>query len=86
MVDPCGNKSANSLTSSTLEDKVYTITDTAVTYEVPNFVSELEWCEITYSYEVEDSSVSVAVSFDAASKTFTFEYSEDLNLVKGSDQ
>ena len=69
------------MTSPSLENQVYTITDNTLSYQVPEFTSGLEWCTVTYSYNAELPEGSEdAVKFDAESRTFTVEYVNDLHL------
>ena len=57
-----------------------------IAYEIPSFISFLDWCEITYSYETslpqQNSLMSVLTD---PSLTFTFEDAEDISL-SGSNE
>ena len=59
---------------------MYTITDSYLAYQIPTFTTELNWCDVTYSYAVTEASGSSIVNFDLATLTFTFEESENLIL------
>lgn len=38
------------------------------------------WCEIIYSYQIDDTAAKVAINFDPVARLFKFKYSDDLNL------
>ena len=58
----------------------YTITDTAKTYQFDPFIVEPAGCPITYTYLVSPPAADGAITFDAATRTFTFFNDEDLTI------
>jgi len=78
VADPCD--APKSVTQSALVAQQYTITDNAVTYTVPIFTVDPAWCEIIYSYAIDDTVANAAISFDAVARKFTFNYAADLSL------
>ena len=86
VVNPCDMPSENSIQVSAFEDQEYTITGNAVTYQIPPFVSSLDWCDITYSSSMESSlENSMAVSFNTDTMELSIENLDDLSL-SGSSQ
>ena len=73
IIDPCDEP--KSLIAPELVDQEYTITDVADLYQIPPFLAEPAWCDIEYTYTIEDIEGSAAVEFDndPDSLTFTFE-------------
>ena len=70
----------NTLSASEHSYQEYWITDSPVAYQIQPFTTELDWCDVVYSYDVTDAQGSKIVSFDAETLTFTFENSDDLSL------
>ena len=50
----------------------YTITDTAKSYQFDPFVTDPPGCPVTYEYLVNPPSAADVITFDAATRTFTF--------------
>lgn len=50
VINPCENPV--SIQSDPLVDQVYTITDTVVTYTIPEFVAVPDFCDTVYSFTV----------------------------------
>ena len=71
-----------SLAAPNLENQEYTITDNPVTYQVPEFVSDPNWCAVTYSFTITLIAGDAAVIFnsDESIRTFTFDYTASLDL------
>ena len=78
IIDPCDKPL--SVTPSTLSAQEYTITQSAFIYEVPVYVSNPNWCAITYSYSIVDAAGSAALTFDPTTRTFTFNQVDNLSL------
>ena len=80
VIDPCDNPVI--LHAPELVDQEYTITDDALPYQIPEFIPEPSWCDVTYSYTIVDPKGADAVDFDTDpdSRTFTFSNLEDLTL------
>ena len=66
----------------------YTITDEEKLYQVPRFTPDPSWCQVSYSYNLVDTSVQSAIDFDEDEnvRTFCFEYSDDLDLCGDSSK
>ena len=58
----------------------YTITDTAKTYQFDPFIVEPAGCPITYSYLVSPPAADAVITFDAATRTFTFFNDDDVTI------
>ena len=58
----------------------YTITDTAKTYQFDPFIVDPAGCPITYTYLVSPPAADGAITFDAATRTFTFFNDADLTI------
>lgn len=71
-----------SLQAPTLENQEYTITGGLVTYTVPIFTVDPDWCDIIYSFEVTDPTGQNAITFDANmdQRIFTFFNDNDIAL------
>ena len=80
VIDPCDEPV--SVTSKTLTDQEYTITQAEQTYQVPVYDADPVWCAITYSYEIVDIAGDAAMTFDsdAAARQFAFSQNTDLTL------
>ena len=80
VIDPCDKPV--SLTASTLAAQQFTITDNPKTYQVDAYTPDPAWCDITYTYSIDVVAGGSAVTFndDASVRTFTFNYSADLDL------
>ena len=80
IVDPCSPP--KSLTAPILKDYVYTITDIASSYQIPEFVVIPVWCNIAYTYTIVNPAGAKAVAFDSdpADRIFTFSNLQDLFL------
>lgn len=63
VADPCD--APVSITASSLEDKEYTITTGSVNYQIPVFMPDPDWCDISYTYTLSSPAGSDVVSFDA---------------------
>jgi hypothetical protein len=79
IINPCRSH-VQSVTTTSLKDQSYTITGTALTYQVPEFTSDPAWCTLTYEYSLSDEALASAISYDSNLRTFTFESSNDLTL------
>ena len=44
VVDACGIESENTLTAQSIENKEYTISDEAMTIQIPSFSTSIVWC------------------------------------------
>ena len=74
------------ISASSLVDQVYTLTDSAVSYQIPEFTADPAWCDISYSFSVTHSNGVDAISFngDPTVRSFTFNYATDLLLAGSS--
>ena len=79
VIDPCD--APVGITSYELVDQEYTVTQTLFAYQIPPFVANPLWCDITYSYSVTDVAGDAAITFDTVTQTFMFDYSADLSLL-----
>jgi len=68
------------VTPSTLSAQEYTITQTAFTYQIPVYASNPTWCAIIYSYTIASATGDAALTFNPATRTFTFSQVNDLTL------
>ena len=68
------------MTPSTLSAQEYTITQTAFTYQIPVYASNPTWCAIIYSYTIASAAGDAALTFNPATRTFTFSQVNDLTL------
>ena len=65
---------------SVLVDQEYTLTGTSVDYTFDAFTVVPNFCEITYTYSFAEATGEPVVSvFDSDTRTFTFEYTPDLD-------
>ena len=69
-----------SLVASASVLQEYTITDPAKTYQFMPFTTDPPDCPVTYTYLVNPGAAVDAISFDEASRTFTFFYDQDVNI------
>ena len=53
---------------------------------MPVFTADPAWCEINYQYTISDTYADKALTFDAATRTFTFEALDDLVLSGNIDK
>lgn len=79
IVDPC-DKPISVSPSSPISDAEYTITAEPLSFQLAEFVSDPAWCSITYSYTVDATDASVAISFDQLTRTFMISQADDLSL------
>ena len=57
----------------------YTLTRSSVDFTFPEFISGPDCCEVSYHYQVDDRKGWLVVkNWDSLRRTFTFEYSQDL--------
>ena len=63
-----------------MTDQSYYISDVAIVYQVPEYVPNENWCVLTYTYSPDNVAVNAALTFDAATRTFTIDYTADLSL------
>ena len=78
IVDPC--EAPKSITKSSLDDKEYTITDVEKSYLFDVYTVDPAWCEIIYTYDIDDNSAKEAITFDPIARMFKFLYSSDLDM------
>ena len=80
ITDPCDDPVI--VTASSLIAQEYTITDSPAIYQIPVFIADPLWCDISYSYAITDISGDASLSFnpDPSTPEFTFAYDSDLNL------
>ena len=78
--DACGMDEHNTLSATQLSYQEYTITENQVQYQFEAFITELDWCNVVYTYEVIEHEGLKLISFDSDSLTFSFENSDDLTL------
>ena len=80
IVDPCENDAT--ILSVGLQNQAYTITDTAKTYQMPEYVVKPTWCAITYTYTVTEAAGDGVITFDPDQtvRTFTFNNIADLAI------
>lgn len=79
IIDPCDDPA--SFSPSAPVDQIYTITQNAFDYTVPDFVVSPDWCAIDYTYSVADPAGDAAITWTSASPLlFTFEQLDDLTL------
>lgn len=62
IVDPCDEPV--SVTSSTLVNQEYTISQASFDYTIPVFVADPDWCEIVYTYDVTHPDGDQVIVFD----------------------
>ena len=80
VVDPCDDPV--SMTSSVLTNQIYTITQNKISYTVPVYTADPEWCAIIYTYELTSIAADVAITFNSDSliRKFDFHYITGLAL------
>ena len=66
-----------SLLAPVLIDQEYTITDNLVSYTVPIFTVDPEWCDVVYSFTVTDPRGKLAIKFDANMDQRIFKFFND---------
>lgn len=80
--DPC--RTPTELTpgenGSTLVDQVITITEEKKTYDFLPFYIQPDWCDISYTWSVDDDAVKSAARFDRNLKQFSFFYQGNTDL------
>ena len=66
----------------------YTITDLQKQYQVPKFIPDPSWCQVSYSYNLANTQAESVIDFDEDEnvRTFYFEYSDDLALCGDSSK
>ena len=79
VVDPCTD-GIQSIQAGELVNQEYTITDEPKSYQFSQFSVEPDWCDIIYSYSLENNSIQQTISFDETTRTFTFSNEEDIHL------
>ena len=84
VINPCDNP-VELNESASLENQEYTITEGAVTYQVPKFEVDPPFCAISYSYEVSDVTVEQVISFDTDPDVRTFTFSNQVDLTLAGD-
>ena len=62
-------------------DQTYTITDAAKTYQIPAFLPDPFFCDVTYSASYDNMMAIMLIGFDAASRTFTFSLQNNLMML-----
>ena len=78
-IDPCYGK-PTTFDPSVLVDQEYTLTGTSVDYIFDVFLVDPPICDITYTYSLAEATGEPVVSvFDSDTRTFTFEYTPDLD-------
>ena len=71
----------NSIEASQLSEFVYTLTDTSKTYEFEPFITDLDWCQVSYTYSIESLGESDnLITFDSRALTFSAFNDNDLTL------
>ena len=78
--DPC-KAPLLSVTASTLVNQSYYIASGPLGYTIDPFTVSSSWCPLTYTTVTSDVTADAAISFNAATQTYAFNYSSDLNLV-----
>ena len=80
IVDPCITpKSLVAPQGLSEQIKTYTIAGTGILYDIGKFIIEPSWCEVSYSYLIDDPlGQPVIADFDDIAPSFTFEYMQDL--------
>ena len=86
VINSCENP--KSLTASTLTDQEYTITDAEKKYVVPLFTIDPSWCDVVYSFSVEEPEGQFAVKFSADQnvREFTFFNDDRISLAASSEK
>ena len=69
-----------SITPSAMSPQEYIITFPAETYQFPPFVTDPPDCPVTYTYLVSPPNAADVVTFDAATRTFTFFNDQDVSI------
>lgn len=77
IIDPC---SPATITTTLLTDQIYFMSSGPKTYQAAAFTINESWCVMTYSFSSSAAALNAAITFDAASRTFTFDYATDLSL------
>ena len=68
------------ISSTGLIDQIYYVSAGPKTYQAAAFTVYQPWCDMKYTFSPSDAALNPAITFDAASRTFTFDYSIDLSL------
>ena len=69
-----------SITPSFMSPQEYIITFPAETYQFDPFVTDPPDCPVTYTYLVSPPSAADVITFDAATRTFTFFNDQDVSI------
>ena len=77
ILDPCDTPS---ITTTALTNQIYYVSSGPKSYQAAAYTVYQSWCDVTYSYSSSNPALDTAISFDASSLTFTFDYATDLNL------
>ena len=78
-IESCDGK-PTTFDPSVLVDQEYTLTGSSIDYIFDAFLVKPSACDITYTYSFAESTGDPVVSvFDSDSRTFTFEYTPDLD-------
>ena len=77
-IDACAEPT--SITASVMKPQEYVLADPAGTYQFDPFVTDPPDCPVTYTYLVSPPGAAQVITFDSATRTFTFFNDADAGL------